>query len=189
MQYLEFIQHSSMKNLFPDDPPLQHTRGGAGAGAGAGVKHDPSDTRFLRAPLSKKGLYFAFPYPEKRTRARKLSTRRVPCATSNSGKRTPASENRTLPMAGSCSLRTRREREMSIAAGTAPRGGPDGSWRCSARGLARLSCRVSGACRGPTRGRGWRRAARSQLGAPRLCGEAECPAFKAADPWQRPDSP
>ena len=57
-----------------------------------------ADTRYLREPLSKKGLYFRFPYPEKRTRAQKLGTRRVPRATSFSEKRTPASENRTLPI-------------------------------------------------------------------------------------------
>ena len=62
-----------------------------------------NNTRYLREPLSKKGLYFGFPYPDFRTRARKLGTRRVPRATSNSEKRTPASENRTLPMAASCS--------------------------------------------------------------------------------------
>ena len=57
-------------------------------------------TRYLREPLSKKGLYFGFPYPDFRTRAQKLGTRRVPRATSFSEKRTPASENRTL---ASCS--------------------------------------------------------------------------------------
>ena len=66
------------------------------------VEH-PVNTRYLPGPLSKKGLYFRFPYPEKRTRAQKLSTRRVPRATSFSEKRTPASGNRTLAMAASCS--------------------------------------------------------------------------------------
>ena len=60
-------------------------------------------TRYLRGPLSKKGLYFGFPYPDFRTRAQKLGTRRVPRATSFSEKRTPGSGNRTLPMAASCS--------------------------------------------------------------------------------------
>ena len=64
---------------------------------------EASYTRYLRGPLSKKGLYFGFPYPDFRTRAQKLGTRRVPRATSFSEKRTPASENRTLPMAASCS--------------------------------------------------------------------------------------
>ena len=54
----------------------------------------------------------------------------------------------------SAALLTLRELKVLIAAGTAPRGGPYGSWRRSARGLARLGCCVSGACSGPTRGRG-----------------------------------
>ena len=42
-------------------------------------------------------------------------------------------------------LRMLREAEILIAAGTAPRGGPDGPWRCSAR-ASRASCAaISGA--------------------------------------------
>ena len=60
-------------------------------------------TRYLQPPLTEKGLYFRFRDPENRTRARKLSTRRAPLATSFCENRTPGSENPTLPMAGSCS--------------------------------------------------------------------------------------
>ena len=72
----------------------------------------------------------------------------------------------------SAALWTLRGAEMSIAARIARRGGPDGSCHRSARGLARLACFIPGACSGPTRGRSWRRATGSQLGAPRLCGRS-----------------
>ena len=62
-----------------------------------------TNTRYLQPPLTEKGLYFRFRDPENRTRARKLSTRRAPLATSFCENRTPGSENPTLPMAGSCS--------------------------------------------------------------------------------------
>ena len=57
----------------------------------------------LPGPLTEKGRYFQKSGCENRTRAQKLSTRRAPLATSFSENRTPASKNRTLPMAGSCS--------------------------------------------------------------------------------------
>ena len=60
-------------------------------------------TRYLHPPLTEKGPYFQKSGCENRTRAQKLSTRRAPLATSFSENRTPASKNRTLPMAGSCS--------------------------------------------------------------------------------------
>ena len=62
-----------------------------------------ADTRYLPGPLTEKGPYFQKSGCENRTRAQKLSTRRAPLATSFSENRTPASKNRTLPMAGSCS--------------------------------------------------------------------------------------
>ena len=63
----------------------------------------PTNTRYLPGPLTEKGPYFQKSGCENRTRAQKLSTRRAPLATSFSENRTPASKNRTLPMAGSCS--------------------------------------------------------------------------------------
>ena len=70
----------------------------------------------------------------------------------------------------SAALRTLRDAEKRLEPRIAPGGGRGERRRRSARGLARLGCCVSGACSGPTRGRSLRRAARPQLGAPRLCG-------------------
>ena len=69
-------------------------------------------------------------------------------------------------------LRTRRELEMSIAAGSPPGGDPDGHRRRSARASAAHVDRVIGSCSGRTRGRGRGRTTRSQLGAPRCYGRS-----------------
>ena len=47
----------------------------------------------------------------------------------------------------SAALRTLRKAEVCVAAGIAPSGGPDGSWRRSARGLTRLGSARLGSCR------------------------------------------
>ena len=84
---------------------LQGRHGGvARSGSSISRARPPlSDTRYLQPPLTQKGPYFRKSGCENRTRPQKLSTCGDPRATSFSENRTPASKNRTLPMAGSCS--------------------------------------------------------------------------------------
>ena len=69
-------------------------------------------------------------------------------------------------------LRTRRAPEMRKDPRIAPGGGRGVRWRRSARASAARVDRVIGSCSGRTRGRGWWRTTRSQLGAPRCYGRS-----------------